>query len=112
MASLGSPEPIPQPDKPIFPPVEEGGFSPDEKPETAKILPFVRPGSAENKDQGEEFKHQRFELISRGEVVATFYPSFPTKIVSKGEGIFEVWEHRPTGLKMIPFEKIDEVKFW
>ncbi len=97
-------------------PKKEGELDePEKKTEPAKIYyPFGRPGEQKKAESLEEgFCRQDFELISKsGEVVATFYRGFPTKVIPKGGGGYEVLEKKPAGnIVSKVFEKVDEIKF-
>jgi hypothetical protein len=82
------------------------GITPKIKP--AKIYPFVRPEEKESLEEG--FLRQDITLISNNEIVGAFHRGFPTKIVVKDRGVYEIWEQKPTGLKVHVFKNIDEIK--
>lgn len=86
---------------------------PEKKTGSAKIYPFVRPGEQKKAESLEEgFCHQDVALISNGEVVARFYRGFPTKVIPKDRGAYEVLEKKPTGnVVSHPFDNIEEIKF-
>lgn len=104
-----------QPEKFKIPPLgpkEEGDLGDgQEKKGSAKIYPFLRPDEPKKKENSEEgFHYQDLELISKGEVRATFYRGFPTKVIFKGAGAYEIVEKKPSGEKRHFFENIDEIK--
>jgi len=83
-----------------------------EKTKSAKIYPFVRPGEQKPAESLEEkFYYQDVVLISNNEVIARFYKGFPTKVILKEKGVYEVVEKKPTGVKSYIFEKVDEIRF-
>ncbi len=84
---------------------------PEKKTVSAKIYPFVRLDEQKKTESLEEdFHYQDLALISNGEVVATFYRGFPTKVISKGAGAYEVPEKKPTGVRNHTFENIEEIR--
>ncbi|MDD2753732.1 MAG: hypothetical protein PHT44_03945 [Candidatus Portnoybacteria bacterium] len=99
--SLPSPEP------------KEGELSEGEqKKGPAKIYPFPKPGEQKKPEAPEEgFCGQDMKLISNGEVIAEFHRGFPTKIIPKGEGRYEILEKKPMG-KVVSsiFEKVEEIE--
>ncbi|MBU3901494.1 hypothetical protein KJ590_02605 [Patescibacteria group bacterium] len=105
-----------EPDKVNLPSPEpkEGELGAAEKKTgSAKIYPFVRPGEQKKTESLEEgFRYQDMALISKGEVIARFYRGFPTKVISKDVGVYEVLEKKPTGnVVSHPFDNIEEIKF-
>lgn len=116
MSGIESQKQALEPDKfdllPQEPEKERELSEPEKKIKSARTYPLVRSGEQKKTESlKEDFRHQDFALISNNEVIARFHRGFPTKVIPKDIGVYEVLEKQPTG-KVVSqvFDNIEEIQ--
>lgn len=104
----------PKPDTSNSPKSEqnEGELDETKKRGSAKIYPFVKPGEQKKEEVANEgFVYQDITLFLKGQIVGRYYRGFPTKVIPKDVGKYEILEKMSTGKIVSTILEVDEIRF-